>query len=52
VKGFHGSPEDFEATDNDRRMEYSIFDFLVKKQSRLMAMAREEQETEHAPLQD
>jgi len=50
VKGFHGNPADFEAAENDQRMEYSIFDFLVKKHSRLMA--REEQKNEKAPLQD
>jgi len=50
VKGFHGNSEAFEAAENDRRMEYSIFDFLVKKQSRLMA--REEQQNQNALLQD
>merc|ERR1712038_1049005 len=50
VKGFQGNSEAFEAAENDRRMEYSIFDFLVKKQSRLMA--REEQQNQNALLQD
>jgi len=52
VKGFHGKLEDFEVAENDRRMEYSIFDFQVKKQSRLMAMASEEQENQTGPLRD